>query len=347
MTREITVGDIKIGGGAPVSVQSMCNTRTDDVDATVAQILRLERAGCDIIRVAVPDMTAAKALAAIKKRIHIPLVADIHFDYRLALAALDGGVDKVRLNPGNIGSTERVRAVARACEARHVPIRVGVNSGSVERELLEKYGGPTAEAMVESALNHARILEDVGFSDIAISVKSSTVSRTVAAYRLISQKCDYPLHLGVTEAGTETLGAINSAVGIGTLLNEGIGDTIRVSLTADPEREVEAGIAILKAAGLRSGGVKLVSCPTCGRTRIDLVALAHEVEARLRSCRKDITVAVMGCAVNGPGEAREADFGVAGGDGEGILFQKGKIVAKLPYDRLADGLLELIEGTEA
>ena len=347
MTREITVGDIKIGGGAPVSVQSMCNTRTDDVDATVAQILRLERAGCDIIRVAVPDMTAAKALAAIKKRIHIPLVADIHFDYRLALAALDGGVDKVRLNPGNIGSTERVRAVARACEARHVPIRIGVNSGSVERELLEKYGGPTAEAMVESALNHARILEDVGFSDIAISVKSSTVSRTVAAYRLISQKCDYPLHLGVTEAGTEYLGTVNSAVGIGTLLNEGIGDTIRVSLTADPEREVEAGIAILKAAGLRSGGVKLVSCPTCGRTRIDLVALAHEVEGRLRGCRKDITVAVMGCAVNGPGEAREADFGVAGGDGEGILFQKGKIVAKLPYDRLADGLLELIEGTEA
>ena len=347
MTRKITVGDIKIGGGAPVSVQSMCNTRTDDVDATVAQILRLERAGCDVIRVAVPDMTAAKALAAIKKRIHIPLVADIHFDYRLALAALDGGVDKVRLNPGNIGSTERVRAVARACDARHVPIRVGVNSGSVERELLEKYGGPTAEAMVESALNHARILEDVGFSDIVLSVKSSTVSRTVAAYRLISQKCDYPLHLGVTEAGTETLGAINSAVGIGTLLNEGIGDTIRVSLTADPEREVEAGIAILKAAELRSGGVKLVSCPTCGRTRIDLVALAHEVEARLRSCRKDITVAVMGCAVNGPGEAREADFGVAGGDGEGILFQKGKIVAKLPYDRLADGLLELIEGTEA
>ena len=347
MTRKITVGDIKIGGGAPVSVQSMCNTRTDDVDATVAQILRLERAGCDVIRVAVPDMTAAKALAAIKKSIHIPLVADIHFDYRLALAALDGGVDKVRLNPGNIGSTERVRAVARACEARHVPIRVGVNSGSVERELLEKYGGPTAEAMVESALNHARILEDVGFSDIVLSVKSSTVSRTVAAYRLISQKCDYPLHLGVTEAGTETLGAINSAVGIGTLLNEGIGDTIRVSLTADPEREVEAGIAILKAAGLRSGGVKLVSCPTCGRTRIDLVALAHEVEGRLRGCRKDITVAVMGCAVNGPGEAREADFGVAGGDGEGILFQKGKIVAKLPYDRLADGLLELIEGTEA
>ncbi len=347
MTRKITVGSIEIGGGAPVSVQSMCNTRTDDVDATVAQILRLERAGCDIIRVAVPDMPAARAVAQIKKRIHIPLVADIHFDYRLALAALDGGVDKVRLNPGNIGTVDRVRAVARACEARHVPIRIGVNSGSVERELLEKYGGPTAEAMVESALNHARILEDVGFSDIAISVKSSTVSRTVEAYRLLAQKCDYPLHLGVTEAGTEYLGTVNSAVGIGTLLNEGIGDTIRVSLTADPEREVEAGIAILKAAGRRSGGVKFVSCPTCGRTRIDLVALAHEVEGRLRGCRKDITVAVMGCAVNGPGEAREADFGVAGGDGEGILFQKGKIVAKLPYDRLADGLMELIEGTEA
>ncbi len=347
MTREITVGNVKIGGGAPVSVQSMCNTRTDDVDATVAQILRLERAGCDIIRVAVPDMAAAKAVAVIKKRIHIPLVADIHFDYRLALAALDGGVDKVRINPGNIGSQERVRAVARACEARHVPIRIGVNSGSVERELLAKYGGPTAEAMVESALNHARILEDVGFSDIAVSVKSSTVSRTVEACRLMARKCDYPLHLGVTEAGTEYLGTVNSAVGIGTLLNEGIGNTVRVSLTADPEREVEAGIAILKAVGLRSGGVRFVSCPTCGRTRIDLVSLAHEVEAKLRDCKKDITVAVMGCAVNGPGEAREADFGVAGGDGEGILFRKGQIVAKLPYDRLADGLLGLINGTEA
>ncbi len=342
MTRQITVGNIKIGGGAPISVQSMCNTRTDDVDATVSQILRLEKAGCDIIRVAVPDMPAAKAIGEIKKRVHIPLVADIHFDYRLALTALDGGVDKVRVNPGNIGSPDRVRAVARACEARRVPIRVGVNSGSVERELLQKYGGPTAEAMVESALRHTRLLEDVGFSDIAVSVKSSTVSRTVEAYRLMAQKCDYPLHLGVTEAGTETIGAINSAVGLGTLLCEGIGDTVRVSLTADPEREVEAGIAILKAAGVRSGGVRFVSCPTCGRTRIDLVSLAHEVETRLRGCQKDITVAVMGCAVNGPGEAREADFGVAGGDGEGILFKKGEIVAKLPYERLADGLLELI-----
>lgn len=343
MTRQITVGNVKIGGGAPVSVQSMCNTRTDDVEATVSQILRLEAAGCDIIRVAVPDESAARAVADIRKRIHIPLVADIHFDYRLALMALDGGVDKIRLNPGNIGSPDRVRAVARACEARRVPIRIGVNSGSVERELLAKYGGPTAEAMAESALSHARLLEDVGFSDIAVSVKSSTVTCTIEAYRLMSQKCDYPLHLGVTEAGTEYLGAINSAVGIGTLLNEGIGDTIRVSLTADPEREVEAGIAILKAAGKRSGGVKFVSCPTCGRTRIDLVALAHEVEARLRDCKKDITVAVMGCVVNGPGEAREADFGVAGGVGEGLLFKKGEIVAKLPYERLADGLMELIE----
>lgn len=346
MTRQIKVGDRLIGGGAPVSVQSMCSTKTSDVEATVGQILRLEEAGCDIIRVAVPDMDAARAVADIKKRIHIPLVADIHFDYRLALACVDGGVDKVRINPGNIGGTERVRAVARACEARRVPIRVGVNSGSVERELLAKFGGPTAEAMVESALGHTRMLEDVGFGDICVSVKSSTVKRTIEAYRLMRERCDYPLHLGVTEAGTEFLGAINSAVGIGTLLSEGIGDTIRVSLTADPEREVAAGIAILKAAGLRSGGVKFVSCPTCGRTNIDLVRLAHEVEERLRGCKKDITVAVMGCAVNGPGEAREADFGVAGGDGEGLLFKKGQIVKKLPFEELAEGLLEMIEESE-
>lgn len=342
MTRKIIAGGVEIGGGAPISVQSMCNTPTGDVEATVAQIARLEAAGCDIVRVAVPDMEAARAVAAIKKRIRIPLVADVHFDYRLALEALDGGVDKVRINPGNIGGVERVRAVARACEKRRVPIRVGVNSGSVERALLQKYGGPTAQALVESALGHARLLEDVGFSDICLSVKSSTVTCTVEAYRLLSQRCDYPLHLGVTEAGTEFLGSVNSAVGIGTLLNEGIGDTIRVSLTADPAREVETGIAILKAAGKRSGGVRIVSCPTCGRTRIDLVALAHEVETRLKDCKKDVTVAVMGCAVNGPGEAREADFGVAGGDGEGLLFKKGEIVAKLPYEKLADGLLELM-----
>ncbi len=342
MTRKIIAGGVEIGGGAPISVQSMCSTPTGDVEATVAQIARLEAAGCDIVRVAVPDMEAARAVAAIKKRIRIPLVADVHFDYRLALGALDGGVDKVRINPGNIGGVERVRAVARACEKRRVPIRVGVNSGSVERALLQKYGGPTAQALVESALGHARLLEDVGFSDICLSVKSSTVTCTVEAYRLLSQRCDYPLHLGVTEAGTEFLGSVNSAVGIGTLLNEGIGDTIRVSLTADPVREVETGIAILKAAGKRSGGVRIVSCPTCGRTRIDLVALAHEVETRLKDCKKDVTVAVMGCAVNGPGEAREADFGVAGGDGEGLLFKKGEIVAKLPYEKLADGLLELM-----
>lgn len=346
MSRQIQVGNVKIGGGAPVSVQSMCCTPTDDVEATCAQILRLEQAGCDIIRVAVPDMAAARAVAEIKKRIHIPLVADIHFDYRLALVSIDGGVDKVRINPGNIGGVDRVRAVARACEANKVPIRVGVNSGSVERELLAKFGGPTAEAMVESALGHARLLEDVGFGDICISVKSSTVTRTVQAYRLMRQRCDYPLHLGVTEAGTEYLGTVNSAVGIGTLLNEGIGDTIRVSLTADPVKEVQAGIAILKAAGLRSGAVKFVSCPTCGRTRIDLVGLAHTVEERLKSCKKDITVAVMGCAVNGPGEAREADFGVAGGVGEGLIFKNGQIVKKLPFDELADGLVALIEEQE-
>ena len=346
MTREIEVGTVKIGGGAPVSVQSMCTTPTDDVEATVRQILRLEGAGCDIIRVAVPDMAAARAIAEIKKRIHIPLVADIHFDYRLALVSLEGGVDKVRINPGNIGSKERVREVARACEARRVPIRVGVNSGSVERDLLARFGGPTAEAMVESALGHVRLLEDTGFSDICISVKSSTVSRTVEAYRLLSQKCDYPLHLGVTEAGTEYFGTINSAVGIGTLLNEGIGDTLRVSLTADPVKEVEAGIAILKAAGRRSGGVRIISCPTCGRTKIDLVSLAGQVEEKLKDCKKDITVAVMGCAVNGPGEAREADYGVAGGDGEGLLFKKGQIVKKLPFGQLADGLAALIEERE-
>lgn len=324
----------------------MCTTPTRDVEATVRQIEGLTAAGCDIIRVAVPDMEAARAIAKIKERISIPLVADIHFDHKLALAALDGGVDKVRINPGNIGSAENVRAVARACEARGVPIRIGVNSGSVERELLQKYGGPTAEAMFESALGHARLLEDVGFGDICISVKSSTVTRCIEVYRLMHERTDYPLHVGVTEAGTSYLGTINSAVGIGTLLSEGIGDTIRVSLTADPVEEVRAGIAILKAAGRRSGGVKFISCPTCGRTRIDLVALANEVESRLAGIDRDITVAVMGCAVNGPGEAREADYGVAGGVGEGLLFKKGEIVKKLPYCELADGLMSLIRQEE-
>ena len=343
MTRKINVGGIAIGGGAPVTVQSMCNTRTQDVEASVNQIRRLENAGCDIVRLTVPDMEAARAFGEIKKQVDIPLVADIHFDYKLALAALDAGADKIRINPGNIGGADKVRQVARACEAKGAPVRIGVNSGSVERELLKKYGGPTAEAMCESAMNHARLLEDVGFGDICISVKSSTVSRTVEAYRLMARETDYPLHVGVTEAGTEYSGTVNSAVGIGTLLMEGIGDTIRVSLTADPEREVAAGIAILKASGLRSGGVRIVSCPTCGRTQIDLVSLAHEVEDRLSGYEKDITVAVMGCAVNGPGEAREADFGIAGGKGEGLIFRKGEIIKKVPFQRLADELIALIE----
>ncbi len=342
MTRKINVGGIEIGGGAPVTVQSMCNTRTDDVDSTVSQIKVMAAAGCDIVRLAVPDMAAAEAISQIKKQVKTPLVADIHFDYRLALKALEGGIDKIRINPGNIGSAEKVREVARACEERRVPIRIGVNSGSVEKDILAKFGGPTPEALVESALGHARLLEDVGFSDICISVKSSDVTTTVAAYRLISQKCDYPLHLGVTEAGTEYLGCINSAVGIGTLLMEGIGDTIRVSLTADPVREVPAGIAILKAAGRRKGGVKFVSCPTCGRTQIDLISLAHSVEQRLSGVDRDITVAVMGCVVNGPGEAREADYGIAGGIGEGLIFKKGQIIEKLPFENLADRLLEII-----
>lgn len=346
MTRRINVGGVPVGGGAPVAVQTMCNTKTHDVEATAKQINAMAAAGCDIVRVAVPDMPAAEAISEIKKKINIPLVADIHFDYKLALRALEGGVDKIRINPGNIGSADKVRAVARACEERGVPIRIGVNSGSVEKEILAKFGGPTPEALVESALGHARLLEDVGFGDICISVKSSDVPTTVAAYRLMHERTDYPLHLGVTEAGTEYLGCINSAVGIGTLLMEGIGDTIRVSLTADPLREVPAGIAILKAAGVRKGGVKFVSCPTCGRTQIDLIGLAHTVEERLKDVKKDITVAVMGCVVNGPGEAREADFGIAGGVGEGIIFKKGEVVKKVQYESLADELFNLIEQGE-
>ena len=331
-----------MGGGAPVTVQSMCNTDTRDPQATADQINAMAAAGCDIVRVACPDEKAARAICEIKKRIKLPLVADIHFDYRLALIALEGGADKIRINPGNIGSPERVRIVARACEERGAPIRIGVNSGSVEKELLRKYGGPTAQALVESALGHCRLLEDVGFGDYCVSVKSSDVPTTVEAYRLLSKATDAPLHLGVTEAGTEYNGTVSSAVGIGTLLMEGIGDTIRVSLTADPLREVPAGLAILRAAGKRKGGVKFVSCPTCGRTEIDLISLANDVESRVRNMKKDITVAVMGCVVNGPGEAREADFGIAGGKGEGVLFKKGRIVAKAPYGELADRLMALI-----
>ena len=342
-TKRIMVGGAAVGGGADVSVQSMCNTRTSDVEATCAQINALAAAGCDIVRLAVPDMAAAEAISAIKERVGVPLVADIHFDYRLALEAAARGIDKIRINPGNIGSREKVEAVAKACAARGIPIRIGVNGGSLEKPLLEKYGHPTPEAMLESARGHIRLLNDCGFDDICLSLKASSPEMTVAAYRLAAEELPYPLHLGVTETGTAYEGIIRSAVGIGTLLMEGIGDTIRVSLTADPVEEVKAGIAILKAAGLRRGGVRLVSCPTCGRTEINLIALAQEVERRLAGVERDITVAVMGCVVNGPGEAREADYGVAGGRGCGLLFKKGEIVGKVSEERLCDALLELIE----
>lgn len=342
-TKRIMVGGAAVGGGADVSVQSMCNTRTSDVEATCAQINALAAAGCDIVRLAVPDMAAAEAISAIKERVGVPLVADIHFDYRLALEAAARGIDKIRINPGNIGSRERVEAVAKACAARGIPIRIGVNGGSLEKPLLEKYGHPTPEAMLESAKGHIRLLNDCGFDDICLSLKASSPALTVAAYRLAAEELPYPLHLGVTETGTAYEGIIRSAVGIGALLMEGIGDTIRVSLTADPVEEVKAGIAILKAAGLRTGGVRLVSCPTCGRTEINLIALAQEVERRLAGVERDITVAVMGCVVNGPGEAREADYGVAGGRGCGLLFKKGEIVGKVSEERLCDALLELIE----
>ena len=342
-TKRIMVGGAAVGGGADVSVQSMCNTRTSDVEATCAQINALAAAGCDIVRLAVPDMAAAEAISAIKERVSVPLVADIHFDYRLALEAAARGIDKIRINPGNIGSRERVEAVAKACAARGIPIRIGVNGGSLEKPLLEKYGHPTPEAMLESAKGHIRLLNDCGFDDICLSLKASSPALTVAAYRLAAEELPYPLHLGVTETGTAYEGVIRSAVGIGALLMEGIGDTIRVSLTADPVEEVKAGIAILKAAGLRTGGVRLVSCPTCGRTEIDLISLAREVERRLAGVERDITVAVMGCVVNGPGEAREADYGVAGGRGCGLLFKKGQIIGKVSEERLCDALLELIE----
>ena len=342
-TKQINVGGLAVGGGAQVSVQSMCNTRTWDVEATAAQIRAFAAAGCDIVRVAVPDMESARAISAIKERVDMPLVADIHFDYRLALEAAARGIDKIRINPGNIGGEENVRAVAEACAARNIPIRIGVNAGSLEARLLEKYGHPCPEAMVESARGHIELLNKFGFDDICLSLKTSSVPLTIASYRMAAEIFPYPLHLGVTETGTEWNGTIQSAVGIGTLLCEGIGDTIRVSLTADPVREVAAGVAILKAAGLRSGGVRFVSCPTCGRTEIDLISLAKQVEERVRGLDRDITVAVMGCVVNGPGEAREADYGIAGGKGKGILFKKGQVLGTYPYESLCDALIELIE----
>ena len=342
-TRQITVGSLAVGGGAPVSVQTMCNTHTWDVDATVKQIRAMQAAGADIVRLAIPDMEAARAVSAIREQVSVPLVADIHFDYRLALEAAARGIDKIRINPGNIGAEENVKAVAEVCRARHIPIRIGVNAGSLEKRLLEKYGHPCPEAMVESARGHVALLNKYGFDDICLSLKTSSVPLTIQSYRLAAETFDYPLHLGVTETGTEWNGTIQSAVGIGTLLSEGIGDTIRVSLTADPVREVSVGIAILKAAGLRPGGVKFVSCPTCGRTEIDLISLASEVEEKLRGIKRDITVAVMGCVVNGPGEAREADYGIAGGKGRGLLFKKGEVLGTYPYEELCQRLLALIE----
>ena len=342
-TKQISVGGVLVGGGAPVSVQTMCSTKTWDVEATVSQIRAMQAAGADIVRIAIPDMEAAKAVSAIKEQVSVPLVADIHFDYRLALEAAARGIDKIRINPGNIGAPENVKAVAEACKRRHIPIRIGVNAGSLEKRLLEKYGHPCAEAMVESAKGHVELLNRYDFDDICLSLKTSSVPMTVESYRLAAETFDYPLHLGVTETGTEWNGTIQSAVGIGTLLCEGIGNTIRVSLTADPVREVSAGIAIVKAAGLRPGGVKFVSCPTCGRTEIDLISLASEVEARVKDMPRDITVAVMGCVVNGPGEAREADYGIAGGKGKGLLFKKGEVLGTYPYDELCERLIELIE----
>ena len=337
------VGNVPVGGGAPVTVQSMCNTRTDDVAATVKQIRDLEAAGCEIIRVAVPDMAAAHAIGAIKEQISIPLVADIHFDYKLALEAAAAGADKIRINPGNIGAPERVKAVADACRARKIPIRIGVNGGSLEKPILAKYGGVTSQALVDSAFGHIELLHKFDFDDICVSLKSSSVPLTMAAYRLMSEQSDYPLHLGVTEAGTVEMGTLKSAIGIGGLLAIGIGDTMRVSLSANPVEEIYAAKKILKAAGLRRDGPELVSCPTCGRTSIDLIGLANQVEERLKTVDKPITVAVMGCVVNGPGEASAADVGLAGGKGEGVLFRKGEIVKKVPENQLVDELFALIE----
>lgn len=343
MTKQIMVGGVSIGGGAPVTIQSMTNTRTDDVEATLHQIRTLAAAGCEIIRVAVPDMAAAKAVGKIKEGSPIPVVVDIHFDYKLALEAIAAGADKVRINPGNIGGADHVKAVAQACARRGVPIRIGVNGGSLEKPLLAKYGGVCPEAMVESAFGHIRLLNQFDFDDICVSLKSSSVPMTMKAYQLMSQASDYPLHIGVTEAGTVRMGTLKSAVGIGGLLALGIGDTMRVSLSADPVEEVYAAKEILKAAGVRKEGAELVSCPTCGRTRIDLIALANEVEERLKTVDKPITVAVMGCVVNGPGEASAADCGIAGGVGEGLLFKKGQIVKKVPQEQLVEELFALID----
>ena len=339
-TKVIKIGNRVIGGGNPILIQSMTNTKTEDVEATVAQILSLEKAGCDIIRCAVPTMEAAKALSQIKKQIHIPLVADIHFDYRLAIAAMENGADKIRINPGNIGSKERIQAVVDTAKERNIPIRVGVNSGSLEKELVEKYHGVTAEGLVESALDKVHIIEEMGYDNLVISIKSSDVLMCARAHELIAEKTQYPLHVGITEAGTLYSGNIKSAIGLGLILYQGIGDTIRVSLTGAPLEEVKSAKRILKTLGLRKGGVEVVSCPTCGRTKIDLIGLANQVETMVQDIPLDIKVAVMGCVVNGPGEAKEADIGIAGGVGVGLLIKGGEIVKKVPEDQLLDTLRE-------
>ena len=343
MTRKIVVGNVEIGGGAPVSIQSMLNRPNTDIAGCLEQITALKNAGCEIVRLSVLDMEAAEAFKKIAEKSPLPLVADIHFDYKLAIAAAEGGASKIRINPGNIGGEDRVKAVVDCCKMHHIPIRIGVNGGSLDKKLLEKYGHPTPEALVESAFSHIALLEKYGFYDTCVSMKSSNVPLMMQAYRLMHEKSDYPLHVGVTETGTEYMGTIKSAMGIGGLLCMGIGDTIRVSLTADPVREVIAAKAILKAAGLRKNGVNLISCPTCGRTKIDLIGLANRVEEVLQDCEKNITVAVMGCIVNGPGEAREADIGIAGGDGCGVIFVKGELREKLPYDELLPTLLRYID----
>ena len=343
-TRVVKAGNVLIGGDNPVVIQSMCNTDTRDVSATVSQIKALEKAGCEMVRVAVPDMIAAQAIGKIKEQISIPLVADIHFDYKLAVEAMAQGIDKIRINPGNIGSKEKVRIVADMAKEKGIPIRIGVNSGSLQKDLLKKFGGHvTPEAMVESALSHVKILEECDFRDIVISIKSSNVPFSIEAYSLLSQAVDYPLHLGITEAGTVYSGTVKSAVGIGSILAMGIGDTIRVSLTGDPTEEIKEAQEILKSLELRKFGVEMISCPTCGRTQIDLISLAQQVEEKCRNINKDIKVAVMGCAVNGPGEAREADIGIAGGHGEGLVFKKGEILKKVPENELLDTLMEEIE----
>lgn len=342
-TKQVKVGNVLVGGGAPVSIQSMLNIPASDIENSVKQAVRLEEAGCEIIRIAIPNMEAVRLIPALKENVKMPVVADIHFDYKLAIESVAAGVDKIRINPGNIGDTDRVKAVVDACKPKEIPIRIGVNSGSVEKEILAKYGSPTAEALCESALYHASLLEKFDYTNIVLSMKSSNVKTMVDAYKLAAEKCNYPLHLGVTEAGTERMGIIKSSAGLGALLLQGIGDTIRVSLTADPVKEIYAAKDILKALDIRKDGVQFVSCPTCGRTKIDLISIATEVENRLRDCNKNIKVAVMGCAVNGPGEAKEADIGIAGGNGVGLIFKKGEIIRKVPEDKLIEELIKEVE----